>query len=42
MNPKIKNFEINKKLIREKEKREQEELNDHKNISDKIDIKVIL
>ena len=37
MNPKIKNFEINKKLIREKEKREQEELNFHKNISDKID-----
>ena len=37
LKPKIKNFEINKKLIREKEKREQEELNFHKNISDKID-----
>ena len=37
LKPKIKNFEINKKLIRKKEKREQEELNFHKNISDKID-----
>ena len=37
LKPKIKNFEINKKLIREKEKREQEELNFNKTISDKIE-----
>ena len=37
LKPKIKNDEINKKLIREKEKKEQEEINFNKNISDKID-----
>ena len=37
LKPKIKNLEINRKLIREKEKREQEELNFNKNISDKIE-----
>lgn len=37
LKPKIKNFEVNKKLIREKEKKEQEEINFNKNISDKID-----
>ena len=37
LKPKIKNYEINKKLIREKEKREQEELDFTKNISDKIE-----
>ena len=37
LKPKIKNFEINKKLLLEKEKREQEEINFTKNISDKID-----
>ena len=35
--PKIKNFEINKKLIREKELKEQEEINFNKNITNKID-----
>jgi hypothetical protein len=34
---KIKNDEINKRIIREKEKKEQEEINFNKNISDKID-----
>ena len=37
LKPKIKNYEINKKIIREKEKKEQEEINFNKNISDKID-----
>ena len=37
LKPKIKNFEINKRLLLEKEKREQEEINFTKNISDKID-----
>ena len=37
LKPKIKNIEINKKLIREKEKKEQEEINFNKNISNKID-----
>ena len=37
LKPKIKNFEINRKLVREKEKREQEELNFNKNLSDRID-----
>ena len=37
LKPKIRNFEINKKIIREKEKKEQDELNFNRNISDKID-----
>jgi len=37
LKPKIRNYEINKKLIRDKEKKEQEEINFNKNISDKID-----
>ena len=37
LKPKIKNYEINKKIIREKEKKEQDEINFNKNISDKID-----
>ena len=37
LKPKIKNDEINKKIIREKEKKEQEEINFNKNISDRID-----
>ena len=37
LKPKIKNDEINKKIIRDKEKKEQEEINFNKNISDKID-----
>ena len=37
LRPKIKNDEINKKIIREKEKKEQEEINFNKNISDRID-----
>ena len=37
LKPKIKNFEINKKLIREKELKEQEEINFNKNITNKID-----
>ena len=37
LKPKIKNFEVNQKLIREKEKKEQEEIDFNKNISDKID-----
>ena len=37
LKPKIKNFEINKRLLLEKEKREQEEINFTKNKSDKID-----
>ena len=37
LKPKIKNLEVNKKLIREKEKKEQEEIDFNKNISDKID-----
>ena len=35
--PKIRNYEINKKIIRDKEKKEQEELNFNKNLSEKID-----
>ena len=35
--PKIKDYFMNKKLIREKEKKEQEEINFNRNISDKID-----
>ena len=37
LKPKIRNYEINKKIIRDKEKKEQEEINFNKNISDKID-----
>ena len=37
LKPKIRNYEINKKIIRDKEKKEQEEINFKKNISDKID-----
>ena len=37
LKPKIKNYEINKKLIRDQEKKEKEEIDFNKNISDKID-----
>ena len=37
LKPKIKNNEINKKLIRDQEKKEKEEIDFNKNISDKID-----